>query len=99
MTTTFEKAAKMNMDEELNFDSDMDDDEEDYKKRGPDEKKFMFRRELRSMLYGYGDEKVQYPHRSILLVPAVPQTKSFLFSSRLILAYPFPRSYHHAFPL
>ncbi|KAK0397747.1 hypothetical protein QR680_002249 [Steinernema hermaphroditum] len=50
----------MIMDEELNFDSDMDEDEEDLKKRGPDEKKFLFRRELRSMLYGYGDEKVPY---------------------------------------
>uniref|UniRef100_A0A1I7ZAK8 Transcription initiation factor TFIID subunit 13 n=2 Tax=Steinernema glaseri TaxID=37863 RepID=A0A1I7ZAK8_9BILA len=49
----------MIMDEEF-FDSDMEEDEEDLKKKGPDEKKFVFRRELRSMLYGYGDEKVPY---------------------------------------
>lgn len=34
-----------------------DSDEDESKKRTPEERKFLFRRELRSMLYGFGDNK------------------------------------------
>lgn len=43
------------MDEALLFDSD---DDEDSKKKTQEERKFIFRRELKSMLYGFGDDKV-----------------------------------------
>jgi len=39
------------------FDSEEEEDDES-KKKTPEERKFIFRRELRAMLYGFGDEKV-----------------------------------------
>lgn len=44
------------IDESCLFDSEDEDDES--KKTSPEERKFLFRRELRSMLYGFGDNKV-----------------------------------------
>ena len=44
------------IDEACLFDSD--DEDEEGKKKTPEERKFLFRRELTSMLYGFGDIKV-----------------------------------------
>ncbi|KJH49275.1 transcription initiation factor IID, subunit [Dictyocaulus viviparus] len=48
----------MDEDDDL-FGSDLDDDEK-RDKGSPEDKKFFFRKELRSMLYGFGDDKVPY---------------------------------------
>ena len=50
---------KKMIDESCLFDSEEEDDDE-AKKKTPEERKFIFRRELRAMLYGFGDEKVCY---------------------------------------
>lgn len=44
------------IDESCLFDSE-EEEEDEAKKKTPEERKFLFRRELRSMLYGFGDEK------------------------------------------
>ncbi|MFH4979010.1 hypothetical protein AB6A40_005719 [Gnathostoma spinigerum] len=36
------------------------DDEEEKRKDNPEDKKFLFRKELRTMIYGFGDDKVPY---------------------------------------
>lgn len=46
----------MDEDDDL-FGSDLDDDDK-RDKGSPEDKKFFFRKELRSMLYGFGDDKV-----------------------------------------
>ncbi|CAJ0581246.1 unnamed protein product, partial [Mesorhabditis spiculigera] len=60
------------MDEEDDvFGSDIDEEEE--KKKEPtreEDKKFAFRRELRNMLYGFGDDKVPYD-KTLELVEAI----------------------------
>ncbi|PIO60544.1 transcription initiation factor IID, subunit [Teladorsagia circumcincta] len=48
----------MDEDDDL-FGSDLDDDDK-REKGSPEDKKFFFRKELRSMLYGFGDDKVPY---------------------------------------
>lgn len=35
-----------------------DSDEEDEKTKTPEQRQFLFRKELKSMLYGFGDDKV-----------------------------------------
>lgn len=40
------------------FDSDEEEDEEEEKKKTPEDRKRVFRKELSSMLYGFGDVKV-----------------------------------------
>ncbi|KHJ89653.1 transcription initiation factor IID, subunit [Oesophagostomum dentatum] len=47
------------MDEDDDLFSDLDEDDK-RDKGSPEDKKFLFRRELRSMLYGFGDDKVPY---------------------------------------
>lgn len=48
------------MDDEHLFDSDYEEDEKKKDTSNPEDKKFLFRRELRAMLYGFGDDKVPY---------------------------------------
>uniref|UniRef100_A0A0N5AT16 Transcription initiation factor TFIID subunit 13 n=1 Tax=Syphacia muris TaxID=451379 RepID=A0A0N5AT16_9BILA len=45
-------------DESSLFGSDEDDDEK--KRENPEDKKWLFRKELRTMIYGFGDDKVPY---------------------------------------
>ncbi|EPB76925.1 V-type ATPase, A subunit [Ancylostoma ceylanicum] len=54
----------MDEDDDL-FGSDLDDDDK-RDKGSPEDKKFFFRKELRSMLYGFGDDKVGKPDRIAL---------------------------------
>lgn len=49
------------------FDSEEEEDDES-KKKTPEERKFIFRRELRAMLYGFGDEKVCDFLENILII-------------------------------
>ncbi|CAI4232524.1 unnamed protein product [Auanema sp. JU1783] len=49
----------MDDDEDL-FGSDLEDDEKRAEKLSPEDKKFMFRKELRAMLFGFGDDKVPF---------------------------------------
>ncbi|KAL3078768.1 hypothetical protein niasHS_014550 [Heterodera schachtii] len=44
------------IDESCLFDSEEEEDEE-AKKKTPEERKYLFRKELRSMLFGFGDER------------------------------------------
>lgn len=37
---------------------DSDEEDEEAKKKTPEERKFLFRKELRAMLYGFGDDRV-----------------------------------------
>lgn len=46
------------MDETALFDSDEEEDLDEDKKKTPEDKKMLFRKELGSMLYGFGDAKV-----------------------------------------
>ncbi|CAJ0955614.1 unnamed protein product, partial [Mesorhabditis belari] len=49
------------MDEEDDiFGSDLEDEEKKKEPMREEDKKFLFRRELRTMLYGFGDEKVPF---------------------------------------
>ena len=53
----------MELDEACLFDSD--EEEELEKKYSPEDRKYLFRKELRSMLFGFGDDKVANIHMFI----------------------------------
>ncbi|VDO31184.1 unnamed protein product [Brugia timori] len=51
------KMGKLMLDEESSlFGSDEDDDER--RRDNPEDKKYFFRKEFRTMIYGFGDDKV-----------------------------------------
>jgi len=65
------------IDESCLFDSE-EEEEDEAKKKTPEERKFLFRRELRSMLYGFGDEKVNKSWSIILIHDKIKVYKCFL---------------------
>ncbi|VDK70643.1 unnamed protein product [Cylicostephanus goldi] len=80
----------MDEDDDL-FGSDLDDDDK-RDKGSPEDKKFFFRKELRSMLYGFGDDKVSYlfqffsfPINSIVV--QVPYDKTLETLEGIVLDY------------
>ncbi|VDO39692.1 unnamed protein product [Haemonchus placei] len=70
----------MDEDDDL-FGSDLDDDDK-REKGSPEDKKFFFRKELRSMLYGFGDDKV-----SSAWAVSVPYDKTLETLEGIVLDY------------